>query len=1171
MHNQSSQFVILQNATNQISQPAQKQKVLLVRPPYFTPWTPPLGIAILKSFLNDNGYHATCFDFNADPELWGMHHKYFSALAAASPSTSNDGYSKLWWIINAHMLSYANGATPAAQRRVIETISPLYGIRMTRSIADSLVPLIDRYFARLGHLFDQLDLASYDVIGTSTYTTSLSSSLWVLRRAKEQRPEIKTVMGGGVFADDLALDSDNLQILLAEYPWIDHVVLGEGEMLFKQILDGPFSHKRVVSIADLEGKTMSMENVPTPDFSDFTLERYYNLTIEGARSCPFQCSFCSETIQWGDYRKKPIEKFVEQVLELKRRHGISEFFMGDSLMNPYLIPFADALMKQNASILYDGYLRADRPVTNKKFVHAWAESGLYRVRLGIESASINVLNAMDKKTSPQVISEVLKTLAAYGIRTTTYWIVGFPGETEQDFQETCDFIRANYRNIYELEAHPYYYYPYGQVGSRLYQCESVYPDEVTNLTKFKVWEIIGASPAREVRYQRLDRISALAKSLGIPNIYTMTDRYDAEDRWRTLHPMARKVYQLAEAASVAVESPAKLPIISQSGQNSPDAVVTYHFSLAKQIVPEVLEQSAALVVGHHSALRVADAGTHYRVENTQAKLVNPVRFFENHDGVATAVIVNELAEEIAAQGPVPFRLGVFEGHENCELVLIGHRRFLDSASLVLLAEDISRTYEQTLAGREPFLPAVRKSYSEYVHGHSAGQEFSIPTKAALPGTALVQRELACPSAQKISPDEKGWWESSVRFLTAACRSLAMAGIPNVAILLDPRLTDSTLGRTVGALSRVVPWPAPLQASSDVLADIKQVRLHLNNLCSTLLPLQADKPRNSEVVINLEFLSSPGWIGSDHWTFKGFKSTPNELPLSSGFQVVPVATPDGVSVKLFYADTPDAQQLAVKLEAILDAQIATVAENSEAFAAAEEFWQQELGVMLSSSQTNVGSDQEGYACLEFDPAKLAGMTGIDIQQNLATLLAAYSLQLSRIDLSQSSQLVMLCPTNEHLVPWPVRLIRTGNPTCSDFIRSAREKLDLVQKHIGYSEKILQKHPIDEFTRHGCICRQTTEADLDFAKLCSDEPYLQMLDTVLDPGPESAGRVRIFYRQGKITREAVESLAATIQETISKMQQTENLRVADVLWAAPECAVLEQEVAVPELSLEFQFSD
>jgi len=181
-------------------------------------------------------------------------------------------------------------------------------------------------------------------------------------------------MGGGVFADDLALGSDNLQILLDEYPWIDHVVLGEGEMLFKQVLDGVLSHKRVVSIADLEGKTLGMQNVPTPDFSDFNFERYYNLTIEGARGCPFQCQLCSETIQWGNIEKKPVDMFVEQVVELKQRHGIREFFMGDSLMNPYLIPFANALMKQNADILYDGYLRADRPVTNKKFVGAWAAS-----------------------------------------------------------------------------------------------------------------------------------------------------------------------------------------------------------------------------------------------------------------------------------------------------------------------------------------------------------------------------------------------------------------------------------------------------------------------------------------------------------------------------------------------------------------------------------------------------------------------------------------------------------------------------------------------------------------------------------------------------------------------------------------------------------------------------
>jgi hypothetical protein len=98
--------------------------------------------------------------------------------------------------------------------------------------------------------------------------------------------------------------------------------------------------------------------------------------------------------------------------------------MGDSLINPYVNSLAESLISKDANIQYDGYLRADKPVTYTRFVKLWADSGLFPVRLGIESASARVLESMNKKTSPSVISDVLKTLASQGIRTTTYWIVG---------------------------------------------------------------------------------------------------------------------------------------------------------------------------------------------------------------------------------------------------------------------------------------------------------------------------------------------------------------------------------------------------------------------------------------------------------------------------------------------------------------------------------------------------------------------------------------------------------------------------------------------------------------------------------------------------------------------------------------------------------------------------
>jgi hypothetical protein len=76
----------------------------------------------------------------------------------------------------------------------------------------------------------------------------------------------------------------------------------------------------------------------------------------------------------------------------------------------------------------------------------------------------------------------------------------------------------------------------------LYKCNPIYPEEITQIIKFKVWEIQDVSPSREERYNRLQQISKLASTLEIPNIYTLTDRYAAEKRWFTFYPDAREVF-----------------------------------------------------------------------------------------------------------------------------------------------------------------------------------------------------------------------------------------------------------------------------------------------------------------------------------------------------------------------------------------------------------------------------------------------------------------------------------------------------------------------------------------------------------------------------------------------------------------------------------------------------
>jgi len=517
-------------------------RVCLIMAPYFVPWAPPLGIALLKAHLESGGHQVRCIDWNADPGFWALHLKYIAELESAGEQVCLEGQSRLWSIRNAHLLSVLNGASRAEAARLVRRVTPHYGIECSPALAASLTGIVFRVFDQARTLLDKVDLSGFQVVGTSTFSTSLTMSLFILRVIKSRYPQIRTVMGGGVFADDLAPGSENLQTLLDHYGFVDNVVIGEGELAFSELLEGAFSGRRVISRVELNDRVLPPDDSLAPDFRDFNTDSYYHLTLEGGRSCPFQCAFCSETVQWGPYRKRPQATVARHMAELAERHSIPRFFMGDSLMNPYIEGLSRELLASGAKMQFDGYLRADALAADPQRTANWARAGCYRVRLGIESAAPKVLGMIDKRTTPELTCRALQALSEAGIRTTTYWVVGFPGETEEDFQQTLRFVDENRNMIYEVEAHPFQYFPAGQVGSSQFEPAPLYDDEARALMRFGVWDVAGADPPRPERYRRLRRIAQLAGRLGIRNLYTFRDRWEADKRWMGLHARAVSVY-----------------------------------------------------------------------------------------------------------------------------------------------------------------------------------------------------------------------------------------------------------------------------------------------------------------------------------------------------------------------------------------------------------------------------------------------------------------------------------------------------------------------------------------------------------------------------------------------------------------------------------------------------
>lgn len=1179
-------------------------KILLVKPPYFTPWTPPLGISILKSYLEQQQYSVRCFDFNTDPDLWGMHHKYFAMIQTLEDVSINDGYSKLWWILNSHMLAYANGADADACARVLEVVIPLYGIKRDDSVIKALLPLVERFFQRLGESIAELVLTDYSVVGTSTYSTSLGASLFLLKNLKQKYPHITTVMGGGIFADDLALGSDNLDTLIAQYPYIDHVVLGEGELLFLKLLQGELSHKRVISLADLKGTTLQMADVPSPDFSDMNLDNYYHLTIEGARSCPFQCSFCSETIQWGDYRKKPMDLFAQQVIELAEKNGNNSFFMGDSLMNPYILQFANEMLERQAGILYDGYLRADKPVTHRDRVMTWAESGLYRVRLGIESASARVLDSMDKMTTPRVISDALKTLANAGIRTTTYWIVGFPGETEEDFEETLEFIRQNHRFIYELEAHPYYYYPYGQIGSRLYQCRSLYPNAVTDIIKFKVWDIIDCKPARDERYERLRRVSELASSLGLPNIYTMADRYKAEDRWLLLHPLTTEVYagsRLTREEAALPARPVEMYVngwASRAGgeREASDvwgAVVCHKLSVKKELDEDILAASVRELVRNNEALQLDVRGGEYVAgEDGGGGEALSVYDAGEDSTEASEEAERDIAARLAA-GMQPARGSslrvalIGRGVSSRHLLLLAHKAIADGRSVALLCEDLFRIYEQLSHGKQVSLRPLGRIFTAFVGeltaagtDAEAGREESAtstpPHAGAGVATAGADDRSACATASvaldslllKRLTSEKLFdygTTPQVVMLSALLRCCAKASAgrsPGVDVLTDNRIIEEGLKFTVGALTRAYRLSAmTVESAGDVRAVEHDLRELLGGDGRKLrLPYGGDEL--GRILLNLEYFMNTPWLGGDEWSSEGFVVDGESLTGGYLVEVVPHMRGDEMRVVFKYRDTPEAAEFAARASGLLSQELSTALKECEDYVGARRYWAQEFGKSVPKPHLESVNDDsvagEYFSEIDFtlgDDA-LRGLQAACESDASSVVLAAYAVLLFLLSGREEAVVVSADEADGGDAPALVRLYPSADMSFGELVRQAMRKSALALAHGAHVFDVAARElPRAEDEVAGPVF----DAGFVFGGTTNDREAVAGIESVLErygvggsalslvlQAAQSAEglRLRLTCRRRLFGDEGVEKLASYLQRILEQAAANAGILLKDI---------------------------
>ena len=522
-----------------------KEKILLVLLPYWEPQIPPLGISCLKSYLQHHGCQVKGVDANVEEEFNDIHNRYFDTLRRYVPGDKRGNFYNVGHdVLRNHMMAFIHHE-PGEEEKYLELVKMIitktFFTDITREQTRELDEIVKDFYHTLGnYILELLAREKPVVFGLSVFRGNLAASLFAFKLTKEKYPAIKTVMGGAIFAGELAIGSENLEFFLKKTPYIDKILVGEGEILFLAYLRGELAETRkVYTLADIDREALDISTLPVPDFSDFDLRFYPDLAAFTSRSCPYQCSFCTETVYWGKYREKQVNQIVKEMTGLYAQYHTQLFLMCDSLLNPVITGLARELVKTGMSLYWDGYLRADHLASSEDSTWLWRQGGFYRARLGIESGSPHVLESMRKKISIDQIKAAVTNLARAGIKTTTYWVVGHPGETEADFQQTLEIISELRDDIYEAWCCPFNYYKTGQVDSSQWEEKSrlLYPPEARDMLVVQTWTL-AIEPAREEAYRRMNRFAAWCRQLGIPNPYTMKEFYQADDRWKKLHKNA---------------------------------------------------------------------------------------------------------------------------------------------------------------------------------------------------------------------------------------------------------------------------------------------------------------------------------------------------------------------------------------------------------------------------------------------------------------------------------------------------------------------------------------------------------------------------------------------------------------------------------------------------------
>lgn len=315
-----------------------------------------------------------------------------------------------------------------------------FGCQMNEKQSEAVAGIMDE----IGYV--RQDSEEADVVIYNTCTVRENANLKVygrlghLHSLKDQNPDMKIILFGCMMQEPQVVEKIKKTYSFVNLMFGTHNIFKFAELFYDMLL----SDMQIVDI--WEGTDQIVEDLPTE--RNYTFKSGVNIMF----GCNNFCSYCIVPYVRGRERSRKPEAIVKEVERLVA-DGVSEVMLlgqnvnsyGKTLENPVTFAQLLTMLEEVEGLKRIRFMTSHPKDLSDELIEVMAKSDkiCHHLHLPLQSGSSRVLKEMNRRYDKEKYLNLVEKIrtAIPDISLTTDIIVGFPGETEEDFQETLDVVK----------------------------------------------------------------------------------------------------------------------------------------------------------------------------------------------------------------------------------------------------------------------------------------------------------------------------------------------------------------------------------------------------------------------------------------------------------------------------------------------------------------------------------------------------------------------------------------------------------------------------------------------------------------------------------------------------------------------------------------------------------